>query len=550
MKKRHSFNVMLKLMALVKPLFFVMIIAVFMGCVGYFSASLITVFGSFAFLDILENSGANLVSYITIIGVIAIMRGVFHYIEQYCNHYIAFKLLALIRDKVFTCLRQLAPAKLDGKDKGNLVSIITSDIELLEVFYAHTLSPISIAFITSLIVVVFIGSFNIILGIITLLAHLSIGIVLPVIVSRKSKSSGEGHRKKVGDLNTYFLDSLRGIREILQYNYVSQRREEIKKLSKEMEDSNKGIKSYMGKTYSITSFIILLFSLVMLFVSSYLYTQNVLDLYGVIIPTITLLSSFGAVTSTANLGAGLAQTIASGNRVLDILEDTPVVESVSNGVDIDFEGANLENVTFSYGQEDILTDFSLKIEKNKILGISGKSGCGKSSTLKLLMRFYDVQKGKVLLSGEDIRKINTKSLRNNESFVTQETHIFHDTIENNIKIANINASKEEVIKAAKKASIHEFIESLPRGYDTEVGELGDTISGGEKQRIGIARAFLHDGDLILLDEPTSNLDSLNEGVILKSLKKNTGKTIVLVSHRKSSMKIADEVINMETARES
>ncbi len=550
MKKRSAFAVMLRLIGLVKPLALVMLIAVIMGCAGYFCASLITVFGGFAFLDVLENGGTGLASFIAIIAVIAVMRGVLHYIEQYCNHYIAFKLLALIRDKVFTALRRLAPAKLDGKDKGNLVSIITSDIELLEVFYAHTVSPICIAVITSTIMVVFIASFNILLGVIALLAHLSIGVALPIIISRKSKNSGENHRERVGNLNTYFLDSLRGMREILQYNYKAERRAEVEKLSEQMESSNKRIKSYIGKTYSATSLVILVFSMIMLLVSSYLYSQNFVSLSGVIIPTIALISSFGAVTSTANLGAGLAQTIASGNRVLDILDDTPVVESVTNGIDVNFESGELRNVTFSYGKEDILTDFSLKIGKNKILGIGGKSGCGKSSTLKLLMRFYDVQNGEVLISGENIKEINTQSLRDNESFVTQETHIFHDTIENNIKIANINATREDVINATKKASLHEFIESLPQGYDTEVGELGDTISGGEKQRIGIARAFLHDADLILLDEPTSNLDSLNEAVILKSLKENTGKTVVLVSHRKSSMKIADEVINMETARQS
>ncbi len=550
MNSRSSFNVMSRLIGLVKPLALIMITAITMGCLGYFCASFITVLGGFAIVDIIEKSGQNLGLIITIIAVISVLRGILHYIEQYCNHFIAFKLLALIRDKVFSALRKLAPAKLDGKDKGNLVSVITSDIELLEVFYAHTVSPICIAFITSFVVICFIGSFNILLGTIALLAHVAVGVVIPIVVSSKSKKSGENHRERVGGLNTFFLDSLRGIREVIQYRYTNERKDKISELSEQIELSNKEIKKYIGKTYSLTNLTILVFSVLMLFVSAYLYTNNIVDLTSVIIPTIMLFSSFGAVTSVANLGAGLTQTIACGNRVLDILDDVPVVEQVRDGKDIIFEDAQINKVRFAYDNQDILNDFSLNIEKNKILAISGKSGCGKSTLLKLLMRFYDVQSGEVLISNENIKSINTKSLRDNESFVTQETHIFHDTIENNIKIANTNASHEQVVKAAQNASLHEFIESLPNGYNTQVGELGDTISGGEKQRIGIARAFLHDANLILLDEPTSNLDSLNEAVILKSLKECKDKTVVLVSHRKSTVKIADNVLNMETARQS
>ncbi len=550
MKKRTSLNVLSRLIGLVRPLAPVMIIAILMGCIGYFCASLITVFGGYAVVDIIENSGSKLAIFITVIVIIAISRGILHYIEQYCNHFIAFKLLALIRDKVFSALRMQAPAKLDGKDKGNLVSIITADIELLEVFYAHTVSPICIATITSTLVVLFIGSFSIFQGIIALLAHLTVGLLIPIIVSKKSKQSGESHRERVGGLNSYFLDSLRGLKEILQYNYINERKEEITKLSEQIESSNKEIKKYIGKTYSLTSFAILIFSVAMLFVSGYLYIENQIDLTAVVIPTLMLFASFGAVTSVANLGAGLTGTIASGNRVLDILDDTPIVLEVFDKKDIQFEDASFEEVSFSYGGEDILKDFNLYIEKNKILAISGKSGCGKSTVLKLLMRFYDVASGEIIISNENIKNINTKSLRDNESFVTQETQIFNDTIENNIKIADTNADREAVIKAAKSASLDEFIESLPDGYDTIVGELGDMISGGEKQRIGIARAFLHNSNLILLDEPTSNLDSLNEAVILKSLKESANKTVVLVSHRKSTTKIADTVLNMETSRKS
>lgn len=547
MKTRSSLTVMLRLIKLVKPLSATMFLAIFMGTLGFCCASFLTVLGGYALLEIL-NGTTSIAIICIVIGVIAILRGIVHYIEQYCNHYIAFKLLALIRDKIFTSLRSLAPAKLEGKDKGNLISILTSDIELLEVFYAHTVSPICIAIITSSIVFGFVSYFSPYLGLIALLSHITVGLLIPLFSAKNSKNSGQNQRQANGELNTYFLDSLRGMKEIMQFDCVQNRKNEISNLGEKMENSNEKIKKQMGKTYSLTSFAILVFSALMFFVSSFLYINNALTLQGVIIPTIMLFSSFGAVTSVANLGAGLSQTIASGNRVLDILDDIPVVKEVENGKDINFEDAEFKNISFSYENNEILTDFNLHIAKNQILGVSGKSGCGKSTMLKLLMRFWDVQTGEIKISNENVKNINTKSLRDNQSFVTQETQLFHDTIENNIKIAKLDASRDEVIVACKKASIHEFIESLPNGYDTQVGELGDTLSGGEKQRIGIARAFLHESSLILLDEPTSNLDSLNESVILRSLKEAKDKTIVLVSHRISSIKIADKILNMESER--
>ena len=548
MKTRSNINVMFRLVGIVKPLFLIMMVAIICGVLGYFCALFIPILAGYGVVSIIYGN-KEIITLIIVIGIIAIMRGVLHYVEQYCNHFIAFKLLALIRDKVFTSLRKLAPSKLDVKDKGDLVSLITSDIELLEVFYAHTISPICIAFITSSIVVCFIGNFHFLLGIVAFIAHFILGVVIPLYIAKKSKISGEKHRKNVGELNTFFLDSLRGLKETLQYNVGLNRKKNIIELSENAEKSNLEIKKQTAITNSLSSFIILIFLIIMLVTAFYLNMENIIDFKATIISILMLSASFGAVSSLANLGAGLTQTIASGNRVLDILDETPQVQDVENGIDTKFNNAKVNNITFSYEEQDILKDFSLDIEKNKILGISGKSGSGKSTILKLLMRFYDVKNGEVKISDNNIKDINTKNLRDMQSFVTQETHIFHDTIENNIKIANINASEEDVISASKKASLHEFVSSLPLGYKTIIGELGSTISGGEKQRIGIARAFLHKADLILLDEPTSNLDSLNEGVILKSIKKSD-KTFVLVSHRISTMKIANTVINMKTERQS
>ncbi len=550
MRTRSTIQVMWQLMKLVKPLFLVMMMAVLMGCLGYFCASFITVLGGYAIVDVIQNNSEYFTTFILIMACIALLRGVLHYIEQYCNHYIAFTLLAFIRDRVFLALRKLAPAKLEGKDKGNLVSIITSDIELLEVFYAHTLSPICIALFTSSAIILFVAQFSVYLAFIVLLAHVCVGILIPIVISKKSKPCGEQQRSYTGHLNASYLDGLRGIKEVLQFDYVNKQKQKVDRLSKQMEQANKQLKKYSGLTHAMTSLAILGFGIVMLGVSSYLYSEQMISLQGAIVSPLMLLSSFGAVSAMANLGAGLAQTIASGNRVLDLLEEEPMVHEVSDGCDINFENAQLNNISFAYGEEEILKDYSLMIKKNEIIGIHGKSGCGKSTTLKLLMRFWDVQRGEVLISNQNIKSMNTKNIRNIQSYVTQETHIFHDTIAENIRVAKLDATLEEIQRAAKQASIHEFIMSLPQGYNTMIGELGDTISGGEKQRIGIARAFLHDAELILLDEPTSNLDSLNEAVILKALQNSKNKTMVLVSHRTSTMRIVDTLIEMKTSRES
>ncbi len=549
MKQRTTLQTMRQLIGLVKPLAGVMCLAIVAGCLGFFCASALSVLGGYAVLSALDiTPNLNLNWLFFAIGTAAILRGVLHYLEQYCNHYIAFKLLALIRDTVFSALRRLAPAKLDGKDKGNLIAIITSDIELLEVFYAHTISPICIAGITSCVVVGIAAQFHLALGGIALAAHLLIGVALPLYANHISKASGTALRAQTGHLNAYFLDSLRGLNETLQYQNAPQRQAEIARLGGEMERANQRIKQEMGRTSARNGLLILASCTAMLFAGVALHLAGSVGVAGVVIPTLLLFSSFGAVTAVANLGAGLAQTIASGNRVLDVLAEAPMVEDITDGADITFDGAALEQVTFAYDEQVILRDLSLEIPQGQILGVVGKSGSGKSTMLKLLMRFWDAQQGSITLAGQDVKTINTSSLRANQSYVTQETHLFHDTIANNLRVAKQHATDAELIAACEKASIHEFIQTLPHGYETQVGELGDTLSGGEKQRLGIARAFLHGAPLILLDEPTSNLDSLNESVILQSLRDKQDATIVLVSHRASTMKIADKTCSIASGR--
>lgn len=560
--RRSAIQIMGQLIGLVKPLLIFMIAAILLGTVGYLCAIFLTILAGQVLAHGLipqlffRIRNPRLVfmpvkTVLTIMIVIALLRGILHYLEQYCNHYIAFRLLAIIRHKVFEALQKLCPAKLESRDKGNLISIITTDIELLEVFYAHTISPICIAFLTSLFMVLFIGYYHYLAGSLALIAYIIVGVIIPVINGKLGSAEGMTFRNNFGELNSFVLDSLRGLDETIQYNQGEERKQEIIERSKQLAKQQEYLSYREGAQRSITNTVILLASFGMLFLTLFLYLNHELGFEGIITCTLSMMGSFGPVVALSSLSNNLNQTLASGERVLSLLEEKPLVEEVEGDKETNdsFKGATLNHVTFSYDDETILDDYSLKLEPGKITGIHGVSGSGKSTILKLLMRFWDVHQGSITVDEEEIKQIPTKHLRNMESYVTQETHLFHDSIANNIAIAKKDATREEIMEAAKKASIHDFIMALPKGYDTEVGELGDTLSGGEKQRIGIARAFLHDAPMILMDEPTSNLDSLNEGIILKSLKESSKqKTIVLVSHRVSTMNIADTVYEMKDGR--
>ena len=598
-KRRSAISIMGSLIGLVKPLLHIMLAAIILGTAGYLCAIFLTILaGQVIVHGLIAGGEGSVKTIITLMLIIAVLRGILHYAEQYCNHFIAFKLLAIIRHKVFAALRKLCPAKLEGRDKGNLISIITTDIELLEVFYAHTISPIAIATLTSLVMVVFIGRYHWLAGILALIAYLIVGVVIPMWNGKCGSQMGMEFRTNFGELNSFVLDSLRGLDETIQYDQGEKRKEQMSERSRSLAGMQEKLSKMEGTQRSFTNLVILLASFGMLALTVWLYGKGEIGFEGILTCTIAMMGSFGPVVALSSLSNNLNQTLASGERVLSLLEETPMVEEISGNVDIRtdsdneisstsivsentdndirnqnnspekekyilrgiltgraknsvnaFSGAEAKHVTFAYENETILDDYSLKLEPGKITGIHGASGSGKSTLLKLLMRFWDVNQGSVSVDGEDIRKIQTRHLRDMESYVTQETHLFHDSIANNIAVGSPGASREAIIEAAKKASIHDFIMKLPKGYDTEVGELGDTLSGGEKQRIGIARAFLHDSPLILMDEPTSNLDSLNEGIILKSLREAAEKkTVVLVSHRKSTMNIVDTVFEMKDGR--
>ena len=552
MKKRSNLEIMAKLIGMVRPLLGYMLLAITLGLIGHLLASFITIFAGYAALKVWGFPIAHSFAFFFVCMVVfAIARGFARYTEQSCNHYIAFKLLALIRAKAFAALRRLCPAKLEGRDKGDLISVITSDIELLEVFYAHTISPIAIATIYSVILSLFIGHIHWGLGLLALAAYVTVGVIVPVIASKTSGDLGLEFRNQSGSLSAFVLDSLRGLPETMQYGNGKKRMQQMNERTDRMNDCQEKMKRVTGLNMAVTNTAILVFDFLMLLSASYLYKEGIIAFDGIVIATLALMSSFGPVVALANLGTTLQNTFASGNRVLDILEEESQVAEITGADQTTYGQVTIEDVTFAYEKETILDGVSLDVPKQGILGIVGKSGSGKSTLLKLLMRFWDVDSGKLAIADREIGKINTEDLRRMQGYMIQETHLFCDSIAENIRIAKLDATREEIEEACKKASIHDFILSLPQGYDTPVGELGDTLSGGERQRIGLARAFLHDAPMMLLDEPTSNLDSLNESVILRSLREERGdKLILLVSHRDSTMRIADQVYQMKEGRVS
>ena len=551
--RKNGFVVMGHLLKLVTPLAHIMAFTITMGTLGFLAAIFIMVLGAMGLVNLFNfDTHLSFSGILTALIVLAVARGALRYLEQMSGHYIAFKLLALLRDKVFSSLRRLAFVKLQDKQAGQLVSLVTNDIELLEVFYAHTIAPIMIAFFTSAILLLVFGHLSGWFVVVALAAYLTVGVILPIITTKLAREDGRRYRELVGEMNDFFLDSVRGMKEIQLFGYAKQRLDEIQQRSQKIDTAFERIKDQEAKVRVYTEVAVSAFNIIMLFTGLILFSLDKIDFSAFLIGVILLMSSYGPVIALSNLSSNLLQTLASGERVLSLLAEEPELKDVESAVDLkDVSRIDVENVSFAYGEEQILSDVSLSVKKGEILGIHGRSGSGKSTLLKLLMRFYDPKSGSIKINGETLPNINTRSLRDNMAYITQQTYIFNETIEENIRLARRDATLEEMMEAAKKASIHDFILSLPEGYQTKMTELGGNLSDGEKQRIGIARAFLHNAPIILLDEPTSNLDSLNEAMILKSLLNvKAEKLIILVSHRQSTMAICDQVIGIENGRMS
>ena len=549
--RRSGAKIMASLILLLGSLSYIMVLAVINGSVGFLAAMGVTVFGAMAVAKALGEAIALSWGWIIALTVgCGAVRGGLRYIEQYSNHYIAFRLLAVLRDKIFAALRVLCPAKLESKQKGNIIAMITSDIETLEVFYAHTISPICIAILVSVSVLFFVGFFaSWYLAIVALAGYLVVGIVVPLISSAKLKKSGVLYRREFASFNAYFLDSIKGIKDIVLNNAEEEREAEVNRRSDILLKETKKMKHGITRSSAATELVVSLFILITLAAGIALVHFNMLSLGRMIVGVVTVFSSFGPVLAVSALPGNLTQTFASGDRVLNLLSEKPAVEEVTNGKDIEYEKLNVSDLTFAYDNAPVLSEVCMHAEKGEIVGIVGESGCGKSTFLKLLLRFWEKKCGRIDYNGIDVDDINTSSLLDNVTMVSQTTWLFDESIEDNLKIAKPNATQEEIENACKRASVHDFIMSLPEGYKTQVGAMGDNLSAGEKQRIGLARAFLRGSRLILLDEPTSNVDAINEGMILKSLaEQKSKKSIILVSHRESTVAIADRIYRVENGK--
>lgn len=549
--RKNGFVIMWHLLKLVTPLAHIMSFTIIMGTLGFLAAIFIMVLGALGLSDLLGfDTHFEISQILTALFVLAVLRGLLRYLEQYSGHYIAFRLLALLRDKVFTALRKLAFVKLQDKQAGQLLSLVTNDIELLEVFYAHTIAPIVIAFLTSTILLCLFGHISLWFVLVALAAYITVGVILPIITTQMAREEGRRYRELVGEMNDYFLDSIRGMKEVQLFGNEQARLAEINRRSQAIDQAFALLKVQEGKVRSYTESAVSFFNMLILAVGLWLYVGEQINFSGLLVAVILLMSSYGPVIALSNLSNNMLQTLASGERVLGLLAEEPELKEVTNGKNLqDIQQLEVKNLDFSYAEEQILSQINFSLSKGHILGIQGKSGSGKSTLLKLLMRFFDPQNGEIRLNQTALSEINTTSLRENMAYITQQTYIFNETLYENIVMANRKATKQQVIDAAKKANIHDFITSLPEGYDTKINEMGNNLSDGEKQRIGIARAFLHNAPIILLDEPTSNLDSLNEAMILQSLLKvKSEKLIILVSHRASTMAICDQVIQIENGR--
>lgn len=543
---RERKELLIDLLNLVKPLSLQMIFAVSFGLLGHVFATLIPGLGAYYFGRIYIGEIINLKTVLFILITLAILRSLFKYTEQLFNHYVAFKTLAIIRDLVFKSLRRLCPAKMDTKNKGQLISIITADIELLEVFYAHTISPVLIAFFHTLIFFIILYKIHWKYALCLLVFHIVLGIIIPTLTQKIGERLGDNQRRNLSNLNLSILESLKGIKEVINFSMQDERMEEVDSLTRDLNKSSKKLSNNMGNNFATSSTIILIANIVFILVGSRLYMAGEVNFLNLIFPIAIFISSFGPTSALASLGNNLVLTFACGKRVMSLLREAPAVDEVTNKNEVSYEKIDLIDVEFSYDDTELIKDFNLSSRLNQVVGLEGKSGCGKSTVLKLIMRFFDPKEGSISLNEINLKDINSRNLRDNISYVAQESHLFKGTIRENLLVANESATEIDLIEATKKANIYDFIMSLDHGFDTEIVKDKALLSTGQIQRLALARMFLRDSKLYILDEPTANIDAYNEGIILKSLyEEKDDKNIFISSHRKSTLRICDEVINMQ-----
>lgn len=563
-----TFQVIKRLLGEAKPLAGLMVAASTAGTIGHLAATFLPMFGIIAGFALAGNPvwGMSAAGAITAMIVCAVLRGLTRYVEQYLNHNVAFHLLALFRSKAFAALRRLAPAKLAGKGKGDLIAMLTTDVELLEIFFAHTISPVAIAVTTTIVYAIVAATLSPWMALALIVSHLIIGIIVPRFFATGVRNLGPAIRGAAGELDNVMLDDMRGLDEIIRFGRGEDRAQAIEDRTRALWRNHAKLSRVNGRFAGVGGLLVALLTSAAAGIAINLAGVNLYDIPALVAAFALLASSFGPTLALAALPANLTQTFASARRLFGLMDEAPAVVETGTA-NSDYEGMRLDRVTFAYpgeGSEAILADFSLDVPQHGILGIQGPSGRGKSTMLKLLMRYWDPQRGQVTLSGTPLPQIDVHARRRIQAMMSQETHLFDGTIRENLLIAlpeseirNGGAAgvlDARLREALAKASVLDLIDSLPDGLDTQVGELGDRLSEGERQRIGLARVFLRNADLVLFDEPTSRLDALNEAIILRSIhelsksEQNADKgqdvAVVLVSHRESAMRVADAVLNL------
>ncbi|EDO0252372.1 ATP-binding cassette domain-containing protein [Listeria monocytogenes] len=525
------------LLKFVKPLRGKMLLAILLGIISNLSVILISLIGAYGILAVILEQPLNPYKWLFVMVGCGVLRGVARYLEQYLNHDIAFRLLAIIRERIFSTLRKLGPARLSGKKSGDLITAITSDVEALEVFFAHTISPVFIALGTTIATVGFLGMYDTGLALILLLGQILVGVVLPMISYKRNKKIGTAYQTEFVGLNQAVMENIASLQDIFQFKLGEAR---LANLTNRGEKLNKHYQKRLrqGSELQILGEWVLIGTATLILVLGSFWQ---LPLETILIGTVLSLSSFGSVLALNALGTALLTTFASGKRLYALTEEKPVVTFNGPLELTDFESAELNKVCFSHdGKQAILSELSLDLPKGKWLGIGGESGSGKSTLVKLLMRYWDPD-GEVNLNNQPLPKITESSLHQLEGVMEQSTFLFEDTIGNNIRLGKKAATLDEVKVAARKAAIDKWIETLPEVYDTKIGGQARNLSDGERQRIGLARLFLHDAPLLLLDEPTSNLDYINEQAILNTLRSEIQeKTVLVISHRKTTLDLAEE----------
>ncbi len=549
MKKQSFFHLLKGMLSLVKGKRYLIVFAVIVGTLGFLSAMGITFFGGLAILKLLNIEIALSWGWlIALILICGFARGFLRYAEQYLNHYMAFTLLALVRNNLFHALRGQGNKVLDESSKGELLSILQSDTESLEVFYAHTITPFFIAILTETIVLVLLGvlihySFSLVgLGM-----YLLIGLVTPVIFYLSNRKLGMKYRVKLAEAENLYLNCCYGIKETLFFQNEAGQYKELDKSTKELNSISKSLNNKALTSSSVVSFLILLGDLLIILLGAYLFKQHAIASPYIILGYMMIATSFGPVVALANLPANLTMSFASAKRIIPLIEEKPKLKDGEN--DFSFSDLQVNNVKFNYGDKEVLKGINFSLKKGEIIGIEGKSGCGKSTLFKLLLHFEEPNSGTIKYNGENISSYSREAISKNITLFSQTTYLFKKTIRYNLNLAKPGSSDEELYKALAKAGLEEKIRSLKNGLDTEINDLGDNLSSGEKQRLGLARIFLADTPVILLDEATSNVDAYNEAYILNQLKKEKeDKAIIIISHRPTSLSICDNIYHMKDGK--